>query len=299
VLQKTTILYKLFNRSFGVRIVLPLRLSYTYHNAQCENLMKKGDHNRKSTGHKFSERWLTDLLKQVRSGDLPLQDAVKQLSVLPYEDMVHAKLDHHRSLRTGFPEVVFGPGKTREQLVGIAERLAAHSGRVLITRVDMDAFKVVKKKLPDAVYNADARAIIIDRTAKKRGKPGVTIVTGGTADIPVAEEAAVTAEMMGNKVERIFDVGVAGIHRLFDHLEQVRSARVIVAVAGMDGVLPAVLGGLVTCPVIAVPTSVGYGANFKGIAPLLTMLNSCAPGVAVVNIDGGFNAGYLAGLINR
>ena len=262
--------------------------------------MKKGDHKKvKSGDQKFSERWLTDLLKKVRSGDLSLQDAVRQLSVLPYEDMMHTKLDHHRSLRTGFPEVIFGPGKTREQLVGIADRLAAHSGRVLITRVDADGFKVVKKKLPDAVYNADARAIIIDRTAKKAGKPGITIVTGGTADIPVAEEAAVTAELMGNKVERIFDVGVAGIHRLFDHLEQIRSARVIVAVAGMDGVLPAVLGGLVTCPVIAVPTSVGYGANFKGIAPLLTMLNSCAPGVAVVNIDGGFNAGYLAGLINK
>ncbi|MFA5078113.1 MAG: nickel pincer cofactor biosynthesis protein LarB [Dehalococcoidia bacterium] len=261
--------------------------------------MRKVNRNKRSAGHKFSQRWLTDLLKQVRAGELSLQDAVKQLSILPYEDMVHAKLDHHRSLRTGFPEVVFGPGKTREQLVGIAERLAAHSGRVLITRVDLDAFRSVKKRLPDAVYNADARAIIIDRTAKRAGKPGITVVTGGTADIPVAEEAAVTAEMMGNKVERIFDVGVAGIHRLFDHLEQVRSARVIVAVAGMDGVLPAVLGGLVTCPVIAVPTSIGYGANFKGIAPLLTMLNSCAPGVAVVNIDGGFNAGYLAGLINR
>jgi NCAIR mutase (PurE)-related protein len=262
--------------------------------------MKKiGDKNKNSGGQKFSQRWLTDLLEKVRSGELSLQDAVSQLSVLPYEDMMHAKLDHHRSLRTGFPEVVFGPGKTREQLVSIADRLAAHSGRVLITRVDADGFRAIKMKIPDAVYNAEARAIIIDRTVKKPGKQGITIVTGGTADIPVAEEAAVTAEMMGNKVERIFDVGVAGIHRLFDHLEQVRNARVIVAVAGMDGVLPAVLGGLVTCPVIAVPTSVGYGASFNGIAPLLTMLNSCAPGVAVVNIDGGFNAGYLAGLINR
>ena len=250
-------------------------------------------------GHKVGERWLTGLLKKVQSGDLSLQDAVKQLSILPYEDMVHAKLDHHRSLRTGFPEVIFGPGKTMGQVVNIAVRMAEHSGRVLITRVDIDAFRAVRKRLPDAVYNADARAITIDRTIKKAGKVGITIVTGGTADIPVAEEAAVTAELMGNRVERIFDVGVAGIHRLFGHLEQLRSAKVIIAVAGMDGVLPAVLGGLVTCPVIAVPTSVGYGANFKGVAPLLTMLNSCAPGVAVVNIDGGFNAGYLAGLINR
>ena len=247
----------------------------------------------------MGERWLTDLLKKVRSGDLSLKEAVRQLSVLPYEDMMHTKLDHHRSLRMGFPEVIFGPGKTAEQMVSIAVRMAAHSDRVLITRVDPDAFRAVKRKLPDAVYNAHARAIIIDRTAQKAGKTGITIVTGGTADIPVAEEAAVTAELMGNDVERIFDVGVAGIHRLFDHLGQLRGAKVIVAVAGMDGVLPAVLGGLVTCPVIAVPTSVGYGANFKGIAPLLTMLNSCAPGVAVVNIDGGFNAGYLAGLINR
>jgi len=262
--------------------------------------MNKGGKKRVDSGEqRVGERWLTGLLKKVRSGDLSLQDAVKQLSVLPYEDMMHAKLDHHRSLRTGFPEVIFGPGKTTEQMVNIAVRMAAHSDRVLITRVDADAFRALKKKLPDAVYNADARAIIIDRTLKKAGKPGITIVTGGTADIPVAEEAAVTAELMGNRVERIFDVGVAGIHRLFDHLEQIRSAKVIIAVAGMDGVLPAVLGGLVTCPVIAVPTSVGYGANFKGVAPLLTMLNSCAPGVAVVNIDGGFNAGYLAGLINR
>jgi len=289
----------LFSSSYGVSIVLLLRLSYTYHNARCEKLMEIGDQKKKSTGHKFSHRWLMNLLKQVRSGDLSLQDAVGQLSVLPYEDMMHAKLDHHRSLRTGFPEVVYGPGKTRRQVVDITERLAARSDRVLITRVEDDVFRAVKRKLPDAVYNTQARAIIVDRTEKKTGKPGITIVTGGTADIPVAEEAAVTAEMMGNKVERIFDVGVAGIHRLFDHLEQIRSARVIVAVAGMDGVLPAVLGGLVTCPVIAVPTSVGYGANFEGIAPLLTMLNSCAPGVAVVNIDGGFNAGYLAGLINR
>ncbi|MBN1691231.1 MAG: nickel pincer cofactor biosynthesis protein LarB [Dehalococcoidia bacterium] len=262
--------------------------------------MRKGDYQEtKSGGQKFSQRWVTGLLKKVRSGELSVQDAVSQLSVLPYEDMMHAKLDHHRSLRTGFPEVVFGPGKTREQLVSIANSLAAHSGRVLITRVDGDAFRAVKKSLPDARYNAAARAVIIDSRVKKAGKPGITIVTGGTADIPVAEEAAVTAEMMGNKVERIFDVGVAGIHRLFDHMEQIRSASVIIAVAGMDGVLPAVLGGLVTCPVIAVPTSVGYGACFKGIAPLLTMLNSCAPGIAVVNIDGGFNAGYLAGLINR
>ncbi len=253
----------------------------------------------KSMRKPASERWLTELLRKVKSGDMSLSEAVGELSVLPYEDMLHAKLDHHRSLRTGFPEVIFGQGKTTSQLVNIAERMAARSAKLLITRVSEDAYKAVRLKLPDAIYNTDAGAIIVNRAKEKVARPGITIVTGGTADIPVAEEAAVTAELMGNEVERIFDVGVAGIHRLFDHLEQIRSARVIIAVAGMDGVLPAVVGGLVTCPVIAVPTSVGYGASFKGIAPLLTMLNSCAPGVAVVNIDGGFNAGYLAGLINQ
>ncbi len=253
----------------------------------------------KTVGREVNEHWITDLLKKVQSGDISLQEAVAELRVLPYEDLMHAKLDHHRSLRTGFPEVIFGQGKTLKQLVAIAERMAAHSQKVLITRVDAMAYKAVKAVLPDADYNEAARVIIIDRAAKTPGRPGIVILTGGTADIPVAEEAAVTAELMGNRVERIFDVGVAGIHRLFNHLEQIRGAKVVVAVAGMDGVLPTVVGGLVTCPVIAVPTSVGYGANFNGVAPLLTMLNSCAPGVAVVNIDGGFNAGYLAGLINR
>jgi pyridinium-3,5-biscarboxylic acid mononucleotide synthase len=246
-----------------------------------------------------TESWLVDLLTRVQNGRLPLQDAVKELSTLPYEDLGHAKLDHHRSLRTGFPEVIFGQGKTIPQLVSIAERLASRSDRLLITRVDPAAFKAVKAKLPDARYNSDARAVIVNRVNSARLRPGITVITGGTADIPVAEEAAVTAELMGNKVERIFDVGVAGIHRLFNHFEQIRKAKVLVVVAGMDGVLPTVVGGLVNCPVIACPTSVGYGANFNGIAPLLTMLNSCAPGVAVVNIDGGFNAGYMAGVINK
>ena len=253
----------------------------------------------KTGGRDVNERWLNGLLKKVQAGDISVPEALAELSVLPYEDLMHAKLDHHRSLRTGFPEVIFGQGKTLKQLVTIAERMAAHSQKVLITRVDAAAYQAVKAVLPDALYNEAARAIIVDRSANKPGRPGIVILTGGTADIPVAEEAAVTAELMGNEVQRIFDVGVAGIHRLFNHLGQIRRAKVVVAVAGMDGVLPTVVGGLVTCPVIAVPTSVGYGANFKGLAPLLTMLNSCAPGVAVVNIDGGFNAGYLAGLINR
>jgi pyridinium-3,5-biscarboxylic acid mononucleotide synthase len=244
-------------------------------------------------------KWLEDLLASVRDGRLSPEEAVKELSTLPYEDLGHAKLDHHRSLRTGFPEVIFGQGKTIPQLVSIAVRLASRSDRLLITRVDTAAFKAIKLKLPDACYNSDARAIIINRAKKMALRGGITVITGGTADIPVAEEAVVTAELMGNKVERIFDVGVAGIPRLFNHLEQIRSAKVLVIVAGMDGVLPTVVAGLVACPVIACPTSIGYGACFEGIAPLLTMLNSCAPGVSVVNIDAGFNAGYMAGLINK
>jgi hypothetical protein len=246
----------------------------------------------KSSKHepKAAERWLTELLKKVADGRLPVADAVKELSVLPYEDMLHAKIDHHRGLRTGFPEVIYGPGKTRRQLLDILGRMSGRTEKILVTRVDEDTFKAVKAQIKDAQYNAGARAIVINRAVGEKPRPGIAVVTGGTADIPVAEEAALTAELMGNRVERIFDVGVAGIHRLFDHLPVIRKSRVVVAAAGMDGVLPAVLGGLVNCPVIAVPTSV---------APLLTMLNSCAPGVAVVNIDGGFNAGFLAGLINR
>lgn len=245
------------------------------------------------------EQWLTSLLARVGNGELSIEQAVKELGVLPYEDMLHAKIDHHRSLRTGFPEVIFGQGKTTKQIVSIADKMAERSSKILITRVDAGIYKAVKSKIFDALYNEDARAIVINRLKREKLAPGIVILTGGTADIPVAEEAAVTAELMGNKVERIYDVGVAGIHRLFAHLSLIRKARVIVAVAGMDGVLPTVVSGLVTCPVIAVPTSVGYGANFQGIAPLLTMLNSCAPGSAVVNIDGGFNAGYMAGLINK
>jgi pyridinium-3,5-biscarboxylic acid mononucleotide synthase len=246
-----------------------------------------------------AESWLIALLQKVQSKQISLDEAVAELSILPYEDIGHTKLDHHRSLRTGFPEVIFGQGKTKSQLVSITERMAARADKVLITRANEDAFQAVKARVPDAVYNPEARTIVVNRARNTALRPGITVITGGTADIPVAEEAAITAELMGNQVERVFDVGVAGIHRLLNNLEQIRRARVLVVVAGMDGVLPAVVGGLVTCPVIAVPTSTGYGASFGGIAPLLTMLNSCAPGVAVVNIDGGFNAGYMAGVINR
>jgi NCAIR mutase (PurE)-related protein len=227
-----------------------------------------------------------------------VDDALASLRSLPYEDLGFAKLDHHRELREGFPEVVLGLGKTPAQVAAIAERISARSGRVLITRVSAEHFAAVAALVPDAVYHADARLITVERERAPR-YPGVMVLCAGTADLPVAEEAAITAEMMGNAVERHYDVGVAGIHRLLDRVERLRRASVLVVVAGMEGALPSVVAGLVSTPVIAVPTSIGYGASFGGLAALLGMLNSCAAGVAVVNIDNGFGAGYMAALINR
>lgn len=234
----------------------------------------------------------------MRSGALPVDEAVERLRDLPYEDIGFARIDHHRALREGFPEVVLGQGKTPTQVAAIAERLAVHGGRLLVTRVDGEQAAAVSSAVPDAIYHQLARVITLDRQPVER-RPGVTVVCAGTSDLPVAEEAALTAEIMGNAVERIVDVGVAGIHRLFDRLEDLRRARVIVVAAGMEGALPSVIAGLVQAPVIALPTSVGYGASFGGLAALLGMLNSCAAGVAVVNIDNGFGAGYLAATINR
>lgn len=217
---------------------------------------------------------------------------------LPYEDLGFAKVDHHRALREGFPEVILGLGKMPEQIAGIAVSLVARSDRLLITRVGPEAYAAVLRVLPDAVFHEAARVIVLDRSARCR-RPGVAVVCAGTADLPVAEEAALTAELIGSEAERIYDVGVAGIHRLFAALPRLRATRAIVAVAGMEGALPSVLAGLVSTPVIGVPTSVGYGASLNGIAALLTMLNSCAAGVSVVNIDNGFGAGYIAAMINR
>ena len=245
-----------------------------------------------------SER-LSRLLASVSSGEVSIEEALAQLRLLPYEDLGFAKLDHHRALRRDFPEVVLGQGKTTEQLVAIIESLAAHADRILVTRVAPECFPPVRERLPAAVYHPSARAITLDRREGVERRPGVMILSAGTADLPVADEAAVTAELMDCEVERVYDVGVAGIHRLLDHLTRLREARVIVAVAGMEGALPSIVSGLVATPVIAVPTSVGYGASFEGLAALLTMLNSCSAGVAVVNIDNGFGAGYLAALINR
>jgi NCAIR mutase (PurE)-related protein len=238
------------------------------------------------------------LLEGVAAGTTSVEAAVDGLRLLPYEDIGFAKVDHHRALRDSLPEVVLAEGKTPAQTAEIAGRLAERADRVLITRADPVCFEAVRAALPDATYHETARAITLDRRQETK-QPGVTVLCGGTADLPVAEEAAVTAELMGSAVERVYDVGVAGIHRLLDHLPALRDARALVAVAGMEGALPSVVAGLVAVPVIAVPTSTGYGASFGGIAPLLAMLNACATGVAVVNIDNGFGAGYLAAVINR
>ncbi len=249
-------------------------------------------------GPAIDEAKLRELLESIREGALSVEEALGRLRHLPYEPLGFAEVDHHRALRKGFPEVVLGAGKTAEQVAVIAERLAAQSDRLLITRVDLDCYRAVKERLPDAVYHAAARAVTLDRSKEPR-RPGVAVLCAGTSDLPVAEEAAVTAELMGSAVDRLYDVGVAGIHRLLDKMETIRAARALAVVAGMEGALPSVVAGLVAAPVIAVPTSVGYGASFRGLAPLLAMLNSCAAGVAVVNIDNGFGAGYLAAVINR
>jgi NCAIR mutase (PurE)-related protein len=239
------------------------------------------------------------LFEQVRRGKLTPDDAVDRLRHLPFEDLGFAKVDHHRSLRAGMPEVIFGQGKTPLQVAQIFARLAKHEGNVLATRADKKQFAAVEKKVRSAEYRELARAIVLKRDPHTYGKGMIAVVSAGTSDIPVAEEAVVTTELMGNEVEHFYDVGVAGIHRLLANREALTKARVVIVCAGMEGALPSVVGGLVGVPVIAVPTSVGYGASFKGLTALLGMLNSCASNVSVVNIDNGFGAGYVASLINR
>lgn len=239
------------------------------------------------------------LFEQVRKGRLSPDEGVERLRHLPFEDLGFAKVDHHRRLRVGMPEVVFGQGKTPAQMAEIFTRLAKHGGNVLATRASEEQFAAVKKKLRRAEYRELARAIVLQQDIKKYGKGTVAVVSAGTSDIPVAEEAVVTAEIMGSDVEHLYDVGVAGIHRLLANRASLTRARVVIVCAGMEGALPSVVGGLVGVPVIAVPTSVGYGAAFKGVAALLGMMNSCASNVSVVNIDNGFGAGYVAALINR
>jgi len=238
---------------------------------------------------------INEILKAVKKKKLSVEEAYAKLKNLPYEDLGFAKVDHHRHLRKGFPEVIYCEGKTPDQIAQIASRIASNGHNVLATRADRKAYLAVKKILKKAEYNNLARIITFKREPPRRAGAGsVAIVTAGTADIPVAEEAAVTAEFLGNKVERLFDVGVAGIHRLLKNLKKLEKAKVIIVVAGMEGALPSVVGGLVDKPVIAVPTSVGYGASFKGLSALLAMMNSCAPGIGVVNIDNGFGAAVLA-----
>jgi len=241
---------------------------------------------------------LLELLEGVAAGTTSVEAALEELRLLPYEDLGFAKIDHHRALRDYLPEVILGESKTPEQVVEIARRLVERSGRLLVTRTNRACFESLRQHVGDAAYHEAARAITVNRR-QEAPQAGVVVLCAGTSDLPVAEEAAVTAELMGNGVQRLYDVGVAGIHRLLDHLPQLAEARVLVVVAGMEGALPSVVAGLVSVPVIAVPTSIGYGASFQGLAPLLTMLNACAPGVAVVNIDNGYGAGYLAAIINR
>jgi NCAIR mutase (PurE)-related protein len=238
------------------------------------------------------------LLKDVAAGSLGVEEALEELRFLPYEDIGFAKLDHHRSLRKGFPEVVLCRGKTVEQVVEIVEHLAVSGATVLATKASPEVFAAVKGLIPSARFHELPGLIVIEGKAAPLNPGFVLVVTAGTADVAVAEEAAIAAEVMGNRVERLYDVGVAGLHRLLDHNRKLFDANVIVAVAGMEGALASVISGLVDKPIIAVPTSVGYGASFEGLAALLGMLNSCAPGVAVVNIDNGFGAGYVASLIN-
>ncbi len=247
---------------------------------------------------------LRELLEHVKSGDTPVDVAIQSLRTLPFEDLGFAKLDHHRALRNGFPEVIYCPGKTTEHIVKITDRLRQQSYKVLASRASREVADAVISEFPDAVYHEMARMLVVPgvRQTAIDGSSTVgevLIVSAGTADMPVAEEAAVTAEEMGSPVRRLYDVGVAGIHRLLGHQDQLFHANVLVVVAGMEGALASVVGGLVSRPVIAVPTSVGYGASFQGLSALLTMLNSCATGIGVVNIDNGFGAGYLAHMINQ
>ncbi len=224
---------------------------------------------------------------------------IEKLKHLPYENLGFAHVDHHRAIRQGFPEVVFGRGKTPEQIAAIAEKLLARAGNLLVTRTEVRAFELVQQIEPSAIFHESCGAISVIRDRTIYGKGTVAVVTAGTSDIPVAEEAALTVEAMGNELIKLFDVGVAGIHRILSQRELLQQARVVVCCAGMEGALPSVVGGLVSVPVIAVPTSIGYGASFGGVAALLGMLNSCSSNVTVVNIDNGFGAGYVASLINR
>ena len=242
---------------------------------------------------------LKDLLEGVKRGSMPVDQALETLKDLPYADLGYAMVDHHRALRSGHPETIFSPGKTVAQIVGIARRLLEKDANIMATRAEREVYEALKTICDRVEYHEAARIVVMNRMPLTPTRTTILVMCAGTSDIPVAEEAAVTAEVMGNRVTRLTDVGVAGIHRLLSNREKIQAASVLVVVAGMDGALPSVTAGLTDKPVIAVPTSIGYGASFGGLAALLTMLNSCANGVTVVNIDNGYGAGYAASIINR
>lgn len=242
---------------------------------------------------------LKDVLNKVHLGKLSPEEAFIALKDYPYQNLGFAKIDHHRELRKGFPEIIFGMGKTEEQILKISREIIKKGGNLLITKVETKVFDNLKKKMPKAHYNSLAKIVYLKQQKPVSGKGKIAIITAGTSDIPIAEEAVVTCDILGNETEKIYDVGVAGIHRLFGEFKRIKQARVIITVAGMEGALPSVVAGIVSVPIIAVPTSIGYGASLKGVAALLAMLNSCPGGVGVVNIDNGFGAGYLASLINH
>jgi NCAIR mutase (PurE)-related protein len=247
----------------------------------------------------MTEEQIRKILEEYKGGGISSDDALRRLRSLPFEDLGFANVDHHRSLRQGFPEVIFGAGKTVDQVGRIVESMHKHNHNILITRSTPAHFERVKQIAPNAEFHEGARAIVILKDTTVHGKGTVMVVSAGTSDMPVAEEAVVTLRVMGNHIDSLYDVGVSGIHRLLDRRERLQKARVLIVVAGMEGALPSVVGGLVSVPVIAVPTSIGYGASLNGIAALLSMLNSCASNVTVVNIDNGYGAAVVASLINR
>ncbi len=250
----------------------------------------------------MNERSIRSLLESVKTGNISVEEALEALRRLPFEDIGWACIDHHRQLREGFPEVVYGPGKTPRQLLGIMSRLMETGGPLLVTRVSRKQAEYVLSRLPDIKYHPDARAmswVSPKDQVEETPSSNILVIAAGTADMPIAQEACLTLRLMGQGHRELFDVGVAGVHRLLGRLDMLMAARVVIAIAGMDGALPSLIGGLSSVPVIAVPTSTGYGANFNGLAPLLTMLNSCSTGVAVVNIDNGFGAAVLAAMINK
>jgi pyridinium-3,5-biscarboxylic acid mononucleotide synthase len=247
----------------------------------------------------MDEKDVQKLLQNIKDGKLSVEEGTEQLKDLPFKELGFAKIDNHREMRVGYPEVIYCLGKTVEQVKKIVEFMNTKNNNILGTRATKEMYEAVKEICPEAEYNELAKTITVRKKELELPETYIAVVTAGTSDIPVAEEAAITAEILGNRVERIFDVGVAGIHRLFKRLDLIRGAKVVIVIAGMEGALASVVGGLVDKPVIAVPTSIGYGANFGGLSALLCMLNSCASGVSVVNIDNGFGAGYLSSMINK